>query len=82
MPTTRPPYASAFREQMVGLVRSGRSPEELAREFEPSARSSGPGALVPIGRAAWRYFVAGCTAIQCRAISTPRANHTLSCSST
>ncbi len=36
---TRPPYASEFREQMVELVRSGRSPEELAREFEPFARS-------------------------------------------
>ena len=29
-----------------------------------------------------RYRPAGCTAIQCRAMSTPRANHTLSCSST
>ena len=39
MSMTRPPYASEFREQMVELVRSGRSPEELAREFEPSAQS-------------------------------------------
>ena len=39
MSMTRPPYPSAFREQMVELVRSGRSPEELAREFEPSAQS-------------------------------------------
>ena len=39
MSTTRPPYAPEFREQMVELVRSGRSPEELAREFEPSAQS-------------------------------------------
>jgi len=30
-------YAPEFRRQMVELVRSGRSPEELAREFEPSA---------------------------------------------
>ena len=37
MSLTRPPYPSGFREQMVELVRSGRSPEELAREFEPSA---------------------------------------------
>ena len=37
MSMTRPLYASEFREQMVKLVRSGRSPEELAREFEPSA---------------------------------------------
>ena len=29
MPMTRPPYSSGFREQMVELVRSGRSPEEL-----------------------------------------------------
>ncbi len=39
MSITRPPYPTAFREQMVELVRSGRSPEELAREFEPSAQS-------------------------------------------
>lgn len=32
MSMTRPPYASEFREQMVELVRSGRSPGELARE--------------------------------------------------
>ena len=29
-------YAPEFRRQMVELVRSGRSPEALAREFEPS----------------------------------------------
>ena len=39
MSMTRPPYPSGFREQMVDLVRSGRSPEELSREFEPSAQS-------------------------------------------
>ena len=39
MSMTRPPYPSEFREQMVELVRSGRSPEELVREWEPSARS-------------------------------------------
>ena len=39
MSMTRPPYASEFRERMVELVRSGRSPDELAREFEPSAQS-------------------------------------------
>ena len=27
MPMTRPPYSSGFREQMVELVRSGRSPD-------------------------------------------------------
>ena len=28
-----------FRRQMVDLVRSGRTPEELARELEPIAQS-------------------------------------------
>ena len=37
MSNTRPPYPPEFRGQMVELVRSGRSPEELAGEFEPSA---------------------------------------------
>jgi transposase len=39
MPKTRPPYPPEFRRQMVELVRAGRSPEELAREFEPSAQA-------------------------------------------
>ena len=30
-------YAPEFRRQMVELVRAGRAPEELAKEFEPSA---------------------------------------------
>lgn len=41
MPRTRPPYSSEFRRQMVDLVRAGRSPEDLAREFEPTAQSIG-----------------------------------------
>lgn len=39
MGKTRPPYPPEFRRQMVELVRAGRNPEELAREFEPSAQS-------------------------------------------
>ena len=39
MPKSRPPYAAEFRRQMVDLVRSGRAPEDLAREFEPSAQA-------------------------------------------
>jgi transposase len=39
MPRTRPPYPPEFREQMVELVRAGRTPEELAEEFEPSAQT-------------------------------------------
>ena len=35
----RPPYAAEFRAQMIELVGAGRSPEELSREFEPSAQA-------------------------------------------
>ena len=35
----RAPYPREFRRQLVELVRSGRTPEELSREFEPSAQS-------------------------------------------
>ena len=35
----RAPYPHEFRRQLVELARSGRTPEELAREFEPSAQS-------------------------------------------
>ena len=37
MPKTHRPYAPEFRQQMVELVQSGRTPEELALEYEPSA---------------------------------------------
>jgi transposase len=39
MPKTRPPYALEFRRQMIDLVRAGRDPDDLAREFEPTAQS-------------------------------------------
>jgi len=39
MPRTRPPYSPEFRRQMVDLVRAGRHPDDLAREFEPSGHS-------------------------------------------
>lgn len=35
----RQPYPAEFKAQMVELVRAGRGPEELAREFEPSAEA-------------------------------------------
>ncbi|WP_299823242.1 transposase [uncultured Jannaschia sp.] len=35
----RPAYPPEFRRQLVDLVRSGRTPKELSREFEPSAAS-------------------------------------------
>lgn len=39
MAKKRAPYPPEFREKIVALVRSGRSPEELAEEFEPTAQS-------------------------------------------
>ncbi len=39
MPRSRAPYPAEFRRQMVELVRADRTPEELSREFEPTAQS-------------------------------------------
>ena len=39
MAKTRPPYTPEFRRQMVELVDAGRSPDDLAREFEPTGQS-------------------------------------------
>lgn len=36
MPRSRPPYPPEFRQQILDLVRAGRTPSELAEEFEPS----------------------------------------------
>ena len=36
---TRPSYPPEFRRRMIELVRTGRTPEALAREFEPTAQS-------------------------------------------
>jgi transposase len=39
MPRTGGPYPPEFRQQIIELVRAGRTPDELAEEFEPSAES-------------------------------------------
>jgi transposase-like protein len=39
MPKTRLPYAPEFRRQMIELVRAGRDPDDLPREFEPTSQS-------------------------------------------
>jgi transposase len=39
MPRPKPSYPPELRQQLVKLVRSGRSPESLGKEFEPSAQS-------------------------------------------
>jgi transposase len=39
VPRSKPPYTEEFRRQMVDLVRAGRMPEELAKEYGPSGQS-------------------------------------------
>lgn len=39
MPQFHPPYPAEFRQQMIELVRTGRTPGELGREFECSAQA-------------------------------------------
>jgi len=39
MGRSRTPYDPEFRARMIELVRAGRSPEELAEEFEPTAQT-------------------------------------------
>ena len=39
MARKHPPFTPEFRRQMIELVRSGRSPESLANEFEPTAQT-------------------------------------------
>jgi transposase-like protein len=39
MGKTRMPYPAEFRAQMVELFKAGRTPQELAREFEPTAQT-------------------------------------------
>ena len=37
MAKPKPPYPAEFRQQMIELVRAGRTPAQLSREFECSA---------------------------------------------
>ena len=39
MPKYRKPYPEEFKEKLVALVRQGRTPGELSREFEPTAQA-------------------------------------------
>ena len=39
MPKSHAPYPPEFRQQMIELVRAGRTPYELAREFACSAQT-------------------------------------------
>ena len=39
MPRPRKTYPPEFRRQLIELARAGRSPESLAKEFEPSSQT-------------------------------------------
>ena len=39
MPKSHRPYSPEFRQRIIELVRKGRTPEELAHQFEPSAQA-------------------------------------------
>ena len=39
MPKSRQPYPPEFRRQMLDLVKAGRTPEELEKEYEPTAQT-------------------------------------------
>ena len=38
MPKSRRPYPVEYRQRIIELVRAGRTPESLGREFEPTAQ--------------------------------------------
>jgi transposase len=38
MPKSHRPYPAEYRQRIIDLVRKGRTPEDLARQFEPSAQ--------------------------------------------
>ena|SRR5512134_52253 len=38
MPKSHAPYPQEYRQQILELARAGRSAEELAKEFEPTAQ--------------------------------------------
>ena len=39
MPKTHPPYPAEFHQRIIELVRAGRTPAELSREFQVTAQS-------------------------------------------
>lgn len=39
MPRSHKAYAEELKRKLVALVREGRTPEELARQFEPTAQA-------------------------------------------
>ena len=39
MPTSKPPYPAAFRQQIISLVESCSTPAHLSREFRVTAQT-------------------------------------------
>lgn len=39
MPKSHRPYPPEFRQRIIELAQKGRTPEDLARQFEPSAQA-------------------------------------------
>ena len=39
MPKSHKPYPPEFKQRIIEMVRAGRSPDELAEKFEPTAQS-------------------------------------------
>jgi transposase len=39
MPKSHPQYPQEYRRRLVDLVRAGKTPGELSRQFEPSAQT-------------------------------------------
>jgi transposase len=64
------PYSPEFRQQMVELVRSGRNPKQLAKEFEASEQtirnstSSGRAEVLSGMRSEYLATVACCSSRQ------------------
>lgn len=53
MPIPKPPHPAQLHRQMVGLVQAGRTPTQLAAEFDCSAQSSSTAAR-RASRTGWR----------------------------
>ena len=39
MPKSHKPYPAEFKQRIIEMVRAGRSPDDLAEKFEPTAQS-------------------------------------------
>ena len=50
MPRTHPPYAPKYRRRIIELARAGRSIDQLAREFEPTANQGSQYTSIAFGR--------------------------------